>query len=264
MKNPPQITQKQQEILLLLYRYRFLNRIQIQTFLNHKYPKRINDWLRDLTAKEYIGRIYSSDFGENTKPAIYYVAINGIRFLKTQDECLSEVIQKFYREKGRQESFIQRSVFIAECCLGFLKASRETASLSYDILTESELIDPESSYNFLSEYDFQLCVTKHKGKKTSQFLMTYFEPTLPKYRIRKRIKTWPDDFYYDNEWEGTTEQPFPRIYVICPTKSVMISCKRLTHSLLEDTDREDFLISFTYEGLVNKDGITGEIWERAS
>ena len=34
------ITQKQQEILTLIYKYRFLNRIQIQKFLNHKYHKR--------------------------------------------------------------------------------------------------------------------------------------------------------------------------------------------------------------------------------
>ena len=262
MKQLPKITLKQQEILLLIYKYRFLNRIQIQAFLSHKYPKRINDWLRDLTAKEYLGRIYSTDFGENTKPAIYFMGINGIRFLKTQDGCSPEVIQKLYREKNRQESFIERSVFIAECCLSFLKLSRQTAGLSYGILTESGLADPESSFNFLSAYGFQLSVTKHKGKQTSQFLMAYFEPTLPKYRVRKRIKTWLDGFYFSNDWEDATGEPFPGIYAVCPTKALMISAKRLARSVLEDRDSDGLNISFTYEGLVRKEGVTGEVWER--
>ena len=37
----PKITTKQEEILALLYRYRFLNRIQIQTLMHHKDHKTI-------------------------------------------------------------------------------------------------------------------------------------------------------------------------------------------------------------------------------
>lgn len=44
----PKITYKQKTILGLLYTHRFLTRIQIQTFLNHKDKKTINLWLKDL------------------------------------------------------------------------------------------------------------------------------------------------------------------------------------------------------------------------
>ena len=67
------ITNKQQEILKLLYKYRFLNRIQIQQLMNHKDKKRVIVWLRDLRKKQYIEWIYSTDFVEKTKPAIYYI-----------------------------------------------------------------------------------------------------------------------------------------------------------------------------------------------
>ena len=49
----PYITPKQQEIPKLIYKFRFLNRIQIQTLLNHKDKRRINSWLKDLSEKEY-------------------------------------------------------------------------------------------------------------------------------------------------------------------------------------------------------------------
>ena len=79
----PPITKQQQAILTLIYNYRFLNRIQIQAFLHHKNKKTINTWLPDLVEKDYLKRIYSKGFSENTKPAIYYISTNGIQFVKT-------------------------------------------------------------------------------------------------------------------------------------------------------------------------------------
>ena len=67
----PYITPKQQEIPKLIYKFRFLNRIQIQTLLNHKDKRRINSWLKDLSEKEYRKWHYSKTFGENTKHTIY-------------------------------------------------------------------------------------------------------------------------------------------------------------------------------------------------
>lgn len=259
----PKITNKQQEILLLLYRYRFLNRIQIQAFLSHKYPKRINDWLRDLYEKDYVGRIYSTNFGENTKPAIYFIGTNGIRFLKTQDDCCVEVIQRLYREKSRQESFISRCILIGSMCLE-LKAKTSDV-LVYRPLTESELVDPDSPFHCVTEYEPQLCVTKYTGKtkKKSHFLVVVFDSTLPRYRIRNRIKKY-FEFYASNEWEDATSEKFPNIFIVCPTKALMIYCKRLTQTLLEDRDAAALNLYFTYDGAVMKRGITGEIWEAVS
>jgi len=79
----PKITTKQGAILELLYRYRFLNRIQIQALMRHKNYKTINEWLKDLREKQYVTWIYSDHFLERTKPAIYYLNSNGNRYLKT-------------------------------------------------------------------------------------------------------------------------------------------------------------------------------------
>ena len=51
--------------------------------MNHKYYKRINVSLKDLREKHYVEWIYSTHFAEKTKPAVYYLGINGIRILKT-------------------------------------------------------------------------------------------------------------------------------------------------------------------------------------
>ena len=266
------ITKKQQEILTLLYKYRFLNRVQIQTFLNHKYHKRINDWLKDLNQKEYINRIYSTNFGENTKPAIYYLGLNGIRFLKAQDDCSLEVIQKRYRDKDRSVSFIDQCILVGDMVLQLKEAvlkSKEEGKyeLSYQVSTATNIANPEYRFNFLTEIKVDLAIKKKSKKNssksvnTSYFLFMIISPTLPQYSIRKRIKDLIA-FYFNSEWETTIDDNFPEIMIICPTLATMIYAKRLTRKLLEDEDNpEDLHIRFATVEKVKKESVTGKIWE---
>jgi hypothetical protein len=103
----PYITAKQQEIPKLIYKFRFLNRLQIQTLLNHNYHKRIIDWLNDLVEKDYLEKILKDNtFEQRSKPTIYRIGINGIRFLKTQDNISLELLRKLYWERDRSDNFV--------------------------------------------------------------------------------------------------------------------------------------------------------------
>lgn len=268
------ITQKQQEILKLIYKYRFLNRIQIQAFLNHKYHKRINDWLKDLTQKEYVKRIYSNKFGENTKPAIYYLGLNGAAFIRTEYYLMSEQVQKLYRSKDRSEEYISQCVLIADIALNLqshsiqvMENKEKKTEVTYEALTATDLADPDQPFGFLTELKPDLLVRKQSKKKTakrvttSHFIFKVFSPTLPRYSIRKRLKEFID-FYLEGEWEDNQDGPFPAIMLICPTLSTLIYAKRLTRRLLEEEDNpEGFAFRFTTVEELKKRGATGEIWE---
>lgn len=103
----PYITPKQQQIPKLIYKFRFLNRLQIQRLFNHKYHKRIIDWLNDLVKKEYLEKVpKANSFEERTKLTVYRIGINGIRFLKTQNNFYQEIIRKLYKDKDRSDNFI--------------------------------------------------------------------------------------------------------------------------------------------------------------
>lgn len=110
----PTITKKQETIINLLYRYRFLSRLHLQLMLNHKSPQKINLWLKDLTEKEYIKRIYATKFGDNTKPATYYSGINTIRYIKQNTEVDKDKIQKLYHEKYRTALFQEHCKTVAD------------------------------------------------------------------------------------------------------------------------------------------------------
>ena len=109
-----QTTPKQLNILLLLYRFRFLNRIQIQKLLNHKDPRRINTWLKDLTDRNIIGRKYSTKLLDNTKPAIYHLATKSRSILLTQPNISEKLLKRVYREKVRSEKLINHCLLVAD------------------------------------------------------------------------------------------------------------------------------------------------------
>jgi len=254
----PTITNKQLEILLLIKKFRFLNRIQIQSLLNHKDYRRINQWLKDLNQKEYLNRIYSTDFNEKSKPAIYYAGINAIRIYKSLGDDNSQ-LKKLYRDNVRSQSFIDEQIFIADIFIDLLSKNSE-GGIHYEFATAAD-VTSNSIYKFMEDLSPQLIFTKTQKTEFRQYILVLLDAAQPKYMIKKKIKNYIE-FFFTNDWEENTKQPFPTILFACQTKNLMISAKRTMKRLLDDyQDPEELEIWFaTYEEL-RKNGITAEIWE---
>jgi len=302
MTDLPKLTKKQQEILKLLYRFRFLNRIQVQAFLGHKDPKTINLWLRDLRAKGYAEWIYSTHFAEKTKPAIYYLALNGVRYLRTltrksKDEdgkievvptYPPEELRKRYKEPTRSQTYIDRCVLIADCCLALTKEDTANEAkgkkLRYYYQTEADYLLERSYYHFVLDFDdepihphLMYCQDKldKDGKEEAtveSYVLEVLDPTLPRYRMKKCLSDYVK-FLDDegDEWkEQTDTEKLPVILFVCPRMSDLIYAKRWTRKLIadawywEDEDAEKPRMRFTTADKLKQSGLLAkEIWEQA-
>ncbi len=116
----PPLTEKQKEIIILMYRYRFLTRTHIQIFLNHQSSSLTNHWLTDLTTKNYLNRIYIPTLGENTKPAIYFLTTNAIRYLMRYENLERKRAQNLYYEHKRLASFRTHCLILADFACSLL------------------------------------------------------------------------------------------------------------------------------------------------
>lgn len=276
----PKITNKQQEIIELLYSYRFLNRIQIQSLLGHKDKKTINVWLKDLKAKQYIEWIYEAGhFAEKTKPAIYYIALNGVRYLKTVEADDNtgyyplEEVRKRYREASRSRSFIDHCVLVADCCIA-LRNADDNGNATYAYVTIADYTNPGTAYFFLSESELvrpDLCFTKRQRKQEDEAatscLLQIFDATLPRYRIKKRLKDYVE-FLDNSEWQSETgDDESPIVLLICPRTSDLIYAKRRTRGLLamqwEYGDENRPRMRFTTIENLKAQGVIQKIWEEA-
>lgn len=145
--NSSKITSKQQAIIQLLYKHRFLDRTHIQALLHHKDKRRIFAWLKDLREKEYIEWIYDkNDFANKTKPAVYYLGLNGIRYLRTLNEYPSTELRKRYKESSRQQSFIGRCLTLADCCI--TAGTKSIGDVQYSYALEADYTKPNNEYYF--------------------------------------------------------------------------------------------------------------------
>ncbi len=258
----PAITKKQEEIITFIPRFRFMDRTHIQSFLKHKDKRRINSWVKDLTEKEYIRRIYDNQIiGTNRIPAIFSLENNGVRFIKDQGIYNNSFIHRLYWDKDRSESFIERSLLVAT--IGCELEKKNSDILHYEYKTESDTCDPDNPFHFLKSSQIPLDLVfskKEKGKRIKYFLLTLFDVTLPRYRIRKRIRDYKE-FYFSNDWEDNMDAPFPILFFVFKTKERMIYAKRYTKTLFDDDKPRNLSFYFATTDDVRTDGVTGSIWE---
>lgn len=197
-KSLPPITPKQQEILTLLYRYRFLNRTQIQHLLSHKDKRRILSWLKDLREKEFVDWHYDpNDFVAKTKPGIYYLSLNGIRYLRSTGDYSAEELRKRYKEPSRKQSYIEKCMLIADCCIT-LKTNMG-GDVKYSYLVEADYTNPESDYHFLGELHPDLYFMKRDGDTAKTYLLELFDGNTPRYAVKNRLSEYVE-YLIDEEW----------------------------------------------------------------
>jgi len=202
------LTKKQLEIITLLYRFRFLNRSQIQKLLNHKKISQINIWLKDLYDEKIIGRNYSKKFGDNIKPAVYYLKSKSKNYLIDQLEKDTKMLDRIYGERKRLPKFINHCLLSADFYLNLKKYSEAEKIFFY---TKIDLLNHE--YLPLNHPDAY--VATKKGKKIKRYFLEIIDEGTPRFVIRAKIKQYLE--YYDaNTWQEVTSHPFPKILILCP------------------------------------------------
>lgn len=252
----PPLTTKQQEILKLLYKYRFLNRIQIQALLKHKDKRRIISWLKDLREKEYVDWHYNTtDFIAKSQPGIYYLSLNGIRYLRGLNEYPTEELRKRYKEPTRTQGFINHCLLIADCTIAL--QNKSSGNVTYTIVLRADYADPDNKYHYLNELKAHLYFEKQQGTTTTSYLLESIELTLPRYQLRKRIKEYVE---YLADYSDTNP---PIALFICPTTADLLYVKRRVKKLHEEESDEDTHIRVTTLDKVQTSGVTSMIWEDA-
>lgn len=236
------ITKKQQELLLLLYRFRFLNRVQFQKLFNHKTFNRIIVWLNDLTDKGYTEKIIDADSKMNTSPTIYYIGKNGIKFLNTQENCEKAYIARMYSEWKKSTEFVHRCLLIGDMYIHFNKTSNIAfyTQSDYSVSGIIREIFPDFVYRRGERY--------YLGK----FIME---------KPRKAIRACIDKYVrYYTSTEGKNHASVSTFLFICPNEDIeKYVIKKIKKALLEENiDYLKFNTSTLEQ--IKQEGIDSKIW----
>lgn len=274
----PHITQKQKEIMRLIYKFRFLDRIQIQTLMKHKDYKRINVWLKDLVEKDYLFRIYERKIPLNIKPAIYFAAPTGVRFIRMFGD--DETSHKLYREKERSEEFRNKCLLIANLYIDIFQKTEKLSALNFfntkqDFSEYDEMLTPYPEVLIsLNTSPSHIIKSLEKEKKSKTeihtkkvqtekrqeylFFLELFGEKAPRYYLRYRVQQYIE--YFDRH---QSTELYPRALFVLPNELTKNFLAKFIRKTLEETLFDPHLIFFltTVNQIQNK-GIIGEIWTK--
>lgn len=246
------LTPKQLEILLLLYRYRFLDRTHIQRFLHHKDPKRINTWLKDLTDKNIIGRKYSRKLKENTKPAIYHLATKSRRILLERNDANEKLLKRVYREKTRSQRLIDHCLLVADIHFLLLSKLRKNEKLHF--FTQTDLVN----HYYLPYKRPDAYIAVEGEKETKRYFLEIIDEGTPRFLLRSRIASLIE--YFDEKtWYKKTNHPDPALLFVCPNSTLKSFLYRHISQVLEEEAEDELQFYLTSKEQIEYG--TGNIWE---
>lgn len=247
------ITPKQLEILTLIYRFRFLNRHQIQTLLNHKDPKRINTWLKDLTVRNILGRNYSTKLKENTKPAIYYLATKSRKILLEQENTNEKILRRAYRDKNASEKLTNHCLFLVDIYLLLWKQSPENHQ-ELHFFTKSDLAE-----HYYLPYNRPDAYISLKDRNiTRRYFLEIIDEGTPRFMLRKKILQYIE-YFDEGTWHDRTLYDNPSLLIICPNQNIYdFLFKYITQVLEEETSDLQCFLSLKSE--IQAAGITPATW----
>jgi hypothetical protein len=213
MTSLPSLSDYQRAIILLLYRFRFLNRHHIQRFLHHKHHSRIQHWLSDLAAKKYVHSRYSRAFGSNTIPSVYFLATKSKYVLADIDGVNKTFLKQIYKEQYKSQTHVSHCLTIADIYF-YLETIAEEGN-TVQLFTRQDVRDLRY---FPRPSPDGYCVMK--GETVSRYFIELIDPGTPRYALRKRISQYIG-YLDDRVWQNANAEPVPSVLFVCPDESVL-------------------------------------------
>lgn len=242
---------KHDEILTLLYRFRFLTGKQIQNLIGHKHYGKVAIWLNELTKADYTRHYYNKK--NVIIPAIYSIGLNGRSYLKKNRKELNiniALLNRIWREQTLSDQFRFHCLIIADIYLS-LKNLTDTTGTILRFFTKSDLYEIDQLIT--PHPDIFFSIQEKSGLKKYYFLDVFNYFTNQR-KFQKRIEQYYD--YYDDEtWQdNTVDCPFPEIIFVCSDKKSYGYLNWYLPKIISENDTLDFYL--TTKEIIKIEGLT--------
>ncbi len=243
----PPITTSQKKILQLLYKFRFLTRVQIQDILQNKSTSNINEWLKDLFDKQYLGRIVNEDPTIRTVSTIYYISKNGIKYLRSDSSYNELYIRRLYEQDESSRQFVELSIFIADIYLQLFNNHKNDTEFVFYTRSDYSLdgLMKEISPFFVFR----------KGRNKGYYLCEIFREKLPRYAREPLVRKYITKLkQYDSPETPST------VLFICHDRKQEKKVASLSKSTLLEEDAGNIKVFTAIQDEVKRQGIEKDIW----
>lgn len=253
MKILPPITKSQKQIIFFLLKFRFTKTSQLQKYFNHKDPKRIKEWLKDLRKKKYIAAVV--DYKDVTKPYIYCLASRSRYILKENKNVSKGFLNRIYKEKSLTKIFKEHCLFLVDIYLFFSSQKDKKSKLAF--CTPQEL----ESFDYLPK-DLDAYIAVEANGEIRRYFLELFDEYRDKtgiirYSVRKYLT-----YFQDGNWQANTNNsPLPSIFFVMANERRKAFASHYGKAKLSKTFEDISLFLTTKENI--KFSKTGKnIWQK--
>lgn len=222
-------TKKQLELLLLLYKFRFITVELACKVLNVRSANSLRDRLTKLVGQGYIGRRYDASYRIKSRHAEYFLLSKGVAALKQQPVCNEAVLHNMYKDKTASNTFVQQKLAIME-------AYCRLQSAGVKFLTQSQLADLNGFPKPLPDGFMSF-----KGKQGSvYFFLEVLREAEPFFvTLHRRAKRFIE-YSESGDWQIAQKgRPFPVVLLVCETPSLQKRISKKLSKLVEATWSEE-------------------------
>jgi len=226
------LKQKQIDILMLLYKFRFLTRNQIQALLNHKYHSKTLAWVNELAKDKYIIRDYNRTLAG--KPAVYFLGTNGRKELIGKENIKTSLLDRVYQEKRASQIFRNHCMMIADIYISLLELiKKHNAKLKF--YTKVDLTDIK--YLPLPHPDVYFSI--EEKTITKRYFLEIFDEYPANKWVFKRVQQY-FHYYEEQYWQDHNTNPFPEIIFVYHDLKTKQNLEIMIKRRLEDVGNISF------------------------
>lgn len=249
---------KQIEILKLIYKFRFLNRSQIQSIFHHKQKNKIIIWLNQLTEQKYLKRYFDKQLA--AIPAAYSLGAQARKYFiknqKTYKDVSVPLLDRVWRESSFTQKFKKHCMLVADIYISLIKLVGRTddgkGKLNFFAKTDLKGV----AYLILPEPDGYFSLEDKSGL-VKRYFLDIFDDLPPRMVLRKRIKQY-FSYFEKNYWQEHMKHDFPEIIIVCPdTTSKNYLNVFIKRQLREKFDQLSFYLSLREK--VKQQGLNSQV-----
>ncbi len=224
MKKYYALRDTQVRILILLYRFRFVTVAQLAGYRNVS-PASMHESLEKLVERGLIDKRYDSSFKLQGKPARYYLAKAGIRYMRVRFGVSERILKSYYKNPLVGDAFIDHTVALFD----LYRALHNTYTGVFDIFTKAEI----APYEFFPATlpDLYLQRIEDIDDVETAYILELFDTT-PFFAIKKRIREHIEHFD-SGEWPDET---YPTLLLVCPDQRTEARLEGFLEPVLADID----------------------------
>lgn len=231
------IKPRQEQILILIYRFRFLNRKQIQNLIGHKNHRKIQEWLNELIKDKYIIQYYDNKLAPI--PAVYSLGNRGRKFFKEKENYNIKTLSRVWRESKYSPEFKEHCLLCASIYLSLIELSNEN-NLKLNYFSKVDLFDFDHLVSPLPDAYFAL---EDKEGEIKRYFLDVFDD-LPPALMRKRVKQY-FEYYNSDLWQDNTGKYFPDIILVFPNNRLKSHIYFYIQNKLNDDEPRFYLTTKT-------------------